>query len=508
MSRAKRPNRPWGRVRPRPRGDPGRSPDRAAAETPRSPRPVGGIIVAKSADRNQVGHTFPGIIRGRCPMMPITREEIEILLDSPDQTDYVVSAFADLTVKDGFRTSSTRNSATRRGPPPRRSGGRGPQGAGRQYRGDPRAVREEVDPSAKGVAVFVSAPAACGTSVPLDFPVENRLVIDEEPFVLPLLERWHGEPSYLVALVDSDHAHVFEAHHGVGRGVHEIERPDIDEDSSATSRGSPTRSGSPRPSTSASTAPRRTSSSRGSPRRWPSTGRRGIFDGLILLGRPTILGAMRQLLPKDLAGAMVEEPPHAMTARPDDVADEVARAVEAGTPGATRSHRRAPAALEGGPPRGQRPDRRPRRPPAGPGRPGRSSAVAAICPGRSAATAAIASAPRRDLPLLRRRLPDDQRRAGDPPDGPEASRPRPPLPPRPPTPTRSSRPAASRPSSAPRPTGPPTRRLPRPKPMGPDRFPLLVDFVGWVSPPAGRCNPRDHCLTASRVGCAALRAGR
>ena len=35
-------------------------------------------------------------------MMPITRRELEILLDSPDQRDYVVSAYADLTVQDGF----------------------------------------------------------------------------------------------------------------------------------------------------------------------------------------------------------------------------------------------------------------------------------------------------------------------------------------------------------------------------------------------------------------------
>ncbi len=36
-------------------------------------------------------------------MMPMTRGNIEILLDSPDERDYVVSAYADLRVKDGFR---------------------------------------------------------------------------------------------------------------------------------------------------------------------------------------------------------------------------------------------------------------------------------------------------------------------------------------------------------------------------------------------------------------------
>ena len=35
-------------------------------------------------------------------MMPIRRKDLEILLDSPNQTDYVVSAYADMRVKDGF----------------------------------------------------------------------------------------------------------------------------------------------------------------------------------------------------------------------------------------------------------------------------------------------------------------------------------------------------------------------------------------------------------------------
>src|SRR5262249_58317835 len=39
---------------------------------------------------------------GDSTMMPMTRQGIEILLDTPERHDYVVSAYADLTVKDGF----------------------------------------------------------------------------------------------------------------------------------------------------------------------------------------------------------------------------------------------------------------------------------------------------------------------------------------------------------------------------------------------------------------------
>ena len=49
---------------------------------------------------------------------------------------------------------------------------------------------------------------------------------------------------------------------------------------------------------------------------------------LILLGRATVLGAMRQLLPKDLAAAVVEEVAQVPSAKHDDVAEEVARVVD------------------------------------------------------------------------------------------------------------------------------------------------------------------------------------
>ena len=112
----------------------------------------------------------------------------------------------------GSGTSSTRISGTRRRPSPRRL----PEAAARDVLDANldevrKAVREEVDPSAKGVAVFVSVPRGLRHVRALNFPVENHLVIDEAPFVLPLLERWHSEPSHLVVLLDSDRAQIFEA---------------------------------------------------------------------------------------------------------------------------------------------------------------------------------------------------------------------------------------------------------------------------------------------------------
>ena len=72
-------------------------------------------------------------------MMPITRSDLEILLDTPEQTDYVVSAFADLTVQRRL-PPLRRGRARQPRPPGRRSPSPRPRPArcsGRAHRADP-----------------------------------------------------------------------------------------------------------------------------------------------------------------------------------------------------------------------------------------------------------------------------------------------------------------------------------------------------------------------------------
>jgi protein required for attachment to host cells len=262
-------------------------------------------------------------------MMPLSRGNIEVLLDSPAEKNYVVSAFADLTVKDGFRDlfdQTFRNQARELSAMLSQAGAVEELDANLdEVR---RAIFEEVDRTAKGAAVFVSRGRGLRHVIPLNFPVENRLVVDEDPYMVPLLEQWHGEPSYLVAWFDSDHAHVFESHQGAVEEVGEVDRATIDDDHerdqsrqlykrrivhSFHERLHGAQDDSYLKEVAEAIA-----------LRWSQ----GDFQGLILLGRPTVLGAMRQLLPKDLAAAVVEEVAQVPEARPDDVAEEVARVVE------------------------------------------------------------------------------------------------------------------------------------------------------------------------------------
>ena len=259
-------------------------------------------------------------------MMPITRKELEILLDTPDRRDYVVSAFADLRVKDGFRhyaEAHQKNQA--RAAHSALSEAEARKALDENLEPIGRAVAT-ASPAAKGLAVFSGVERGLFHAVELDFPVENLLVIDEEPFVLPLLEHWYGDPSYLVAVLNSNHLHLFEARSGVPHEVGEVAR-DIPE----MQRDKPRFNYKKRFS---KAWEERLHALDDDPFLKEVAGLiqehygTGGFAGMILLGPTEVTAAVRRLLPDRLRGEVVEEHPQTMTSRAEDVADDVARAMD------------------------------------------------------------------------------------------------------------------------------------------------------------------------------------
>ena len=265
-------------------------------------------------------------------MMPMTRQEIEILLDARDQEDYVVTAYADMTVKNGFARDvdlHLRNQAKAAAESfiePR---------ARRDLEANleliRKAVAEHAGQAMKGLAVFSSLPRGLRHVVPLDFEVENRLVIDAEPFLLPLLERWYGEPAYLVVLLDSDEAHFFSAHRGHPEWVRDLDRKDATE---PYQRDKPRFTYKKRYARAQHERLHATEDDhflhevcRATVEEWA----RGHFAGLILLGQPPITAALGRLLPRELRDALAGEAPHAMTASPEKLSADVARLVEQGS---------------------------------------------------------------------------------------------------------------------------------------------------------------------------------
>lgn len=262
-------------------------------------------------------------------MMPMTRRQIEVLLDSPDRHDYVVSAYADLAVQNGFERHIDRHLKNQS-----RAAGEvlGEAAARHDLEANldviRSAVRAPADPQARGLAVFSGVARGLRHVVTLDFPVENHLVIDEEPFVLPLLERWYCEPTFLVVLVDAGEAHLFEALHGPPDRVADVTRGDLGDQ---IQRDKPRFTYKKR---FAQTWHERLKGM-GDDRflkevcetvreHWGNGSYRGIF----LLGQPHVTGPLRTAMPRDLAAAVVAEAQHAMTTRGSELAGDVTRMIE------------------------------------------------------------------------------------------------------------------------------------------------------------------------------------
>jgi peptide subunit release factor 1 (eRF1) len=72
---------------------------------------------------------------------------------------------------------------------------------------------------ARGMAVFCSARRGLRLALPADVPYEDRIVVDEEPYVVPLLEAQCRERGYLVVLVDTHRGRWYAA---AGAGTQEL----------------------------------------------------------------------------------------------------------------------------------------------------------------------------------------------------------------------------------------------------------------------------------------------
>src|SRR5262249_51854947 len=191
-----------------------------------------------------------------------------------------------------------------------------------------KAVRTNRGTSALGLAVFSAIGRALCRVIHLEFPVENHVVINEEPFLLPLLEHWHGEPFFLIALIDSNEAHLFDLHRNRPVRVRDLERQDADGEFQRDKARFTYKKRF------AATAHERLHGLQESPflrevadaieRQWQN----GDFAGLILLGRTQDLAAVRTLLCRHVQDLVIGEATHPMTTRPDDLTLSVHRLLD------------------------------------------------------------------------------------------------------------------------------------------------------------------------------------
>jgi rubrerythrin len=164
--------------------------------------------------------------------------------------------------------------------------------------------------AARGMAVFASAGRNLARAFPLDTPVTDRLVVDEELYILPLLEYLHRQRRYLVVHTDSRHGLLYEAGRGPMRLIEEI------------SENIPRRHGAAGElwgKQQATIARHREDHQlhyrkelvRQIERTWAD----GRYEGLILLGEHVVLERLRKALPDHLARHVVHAAAHPFAGR-------------------------------------------------------------------------------------------------------------------------------------------------------------------------------------------------
>lgn len=173
--------------------------------------------------------------------------------------------------------------------------------------------------SAHGRAVFAASERNLLQAYALTSVVPNQLVVNEEPYLVPLLELLHRQRRYLVVHTDTHRGRLYTA---VPGAVHLLE--EIDEPVPKRQRASGELWGKQQ----ATIARHREDHilhylkglAREIERAWPEE----RYDGIVLLGEHEVLERLRTHLPEELRSSMVGEASHAWVGRQTPLAEKIA----------------------------------------------------------------------------------------------------------------------------------------------------------------------------------------
>jgi len=146
-------------------------------------------------------------------MVEISHDDVQMLLDHPKGQGMIVSCYADTSVREGFERRWAPRLKQEAAAVERRLAGDA-QALDRFAR-DLAIVQDALkDPAvarARGMAVFSASAQGLFRAFALGVPVPDRLVLDEAPYLVPLLEAMHRQHRYLVVLTDTHHGQLHEA---------------------------------------------------------------------------------------------------------------------------------------------------------------------------------------------------------------------------------------------------------------------------------------------------------
>jgi peptide subunit release factor 1 (eRF1) len=256
-------------------------------------------------------------------MAALVSGQFQMLLDQPKSQAMMVSCYADTSVSEGFAAhwlQPFKTEASRIG----QQLGDDPQ-ARREFERNVdvirRALESPVVRQARGMAVFSSMTRGFFLALPASEPYENRLVVAEQPYVVPLLEADFRQRGYLVVLADMHRARLSAAGPGGSRVLDVIDAAVPKKQHSAGERWGKQQATIERHRRD-HVLPFQKALVRCVEEAWDDY----PYQGIVLLGQHQILEQFRNLLPARLSSRVVHEAPQAWTEEEAEI-DEKVRAV-------------------------------------------------------------------------------------------------------------------------------------------------------------------------------------
>ena len=262
-------------------------------------------------------------------MKTLNETDVQVLLDHPRGEGLVVSCYADTSVAQGFEPhwlGHFKSEVSRL----------------RQALADDDEAREECEHNLKairtafdtpevhrahGLAVISAARRGLFRSFPLAVPVEHRLVLDEEPYLVPLIAAFERQRECLVVLADSHRAKLYAATPSSTRLL-----ADIDEivpkqrRASGQRRGKEQGLGIARHRQDAIQHFQKDLASRVE-KAWAE----GAYRGIILLGPQKSVDQFRERVPQRLAGQVLHQDTYAWNGQRTAIADVAQTAISEAT---------------------------------------------------------------------------------------------------------------------------------------------------------------------------------
>ncbi len=258
-------------------------------------------------------------------MTSLSNEKVQLLLDQPRGRGMVVSCYTDMRVVAGFEPHwlqpfKTEASVLRES---LEDDHQARQELERDIEAIQRALEAPEARQARGMAVFSAAERGLFLAFPSDIPFANRLVVDDEPYVVPLLEGYVQQQGYLAVLTDTHRGRIYAA--GIG-GLRLLD--EFDEEVPRKNRSAGERWGKQQ----ATIARHREDCilhyhkelAARVKQRWDEY----PYNGIVLLGADDPLSAFRALLSERLQARVVDQAPHAWTVEQSDIEVEVRSVIE------------------------------------------------------------------------------------------------------------------------------------------------------------------------------------